>query len=101
MAKSIRYEMPYDAPVERVAEMLGDPAFREQVCAYQGATSHDVSIDADGDTKAVRIEMVQPTAGVPSFAKKIVGDETTVVQEETWTSLVEADIAVEIGRAHV
>ena len=96
MAKTIRYEMPYDAPVERVAEMLGDPAFREQVCAYQGATSHDVSIEADGDTKDVRISMVQPTAGVPSFAKKIVGDETTVVQEETWTSLVEADVAVTI-----
>ena len=96
MSKAIRYEMPYDAPVERVAEMLGDPAFREQVCAYQGALRHEVSISADGDTKDVRIEMVQPTSGVPSFAKKIVGDETTVVQEETWTSLVEADIAVTI-----
>lgn len=96
MARTIRYEMPYDAPVERVAEMLGDLAFRERVCQHQGALRHDASIETDGDTKKVRIQMVQPTSGVPSFAKKIVGDETTVVQEETWTSLVAADIGVTI-----
>ena len=33
MAKTIRYEMAYDAPVETVAAMLADPAFREEVCA--------------------------------------------------------------------
>jgi uncharacterized protein YndB with AHSA1/START domain len=96
MATTIRYELPYDAPIERVAEMLGDPAFRERVCERTGALRYEVSVAPDGDTKDVRIEMVQPTSGVPGFAKKIVGDETTVVQEETWTSLVEADVTVTI-----
>lgn len=96
MAKTIRYEMPYDAPVETVAAMLADPAFREEVCRYQGVTQVEVSVDVDGDTKTVRVDQMQPTAGVPSFAKKIVGDETNIVQDERWSSLTRGDITVTI-----
>jgi uncharacterized protein YndB with AHSA1/START domain len=96
MAKTVKYEMAYDAPVEKVAAMLADPAFREDVCRFQGVTKVEVTIDVDGDTKTVKVDQVQPTAGVPSFAKKIVGDETNIVQEETWTSLTHGDVIVTI-----
>lgn len=96
MSKTISFEMAYDAPVETVAAMLADPAFRRQVCEFQGVTKVDVTIDVDGDTKQVKVDQIQPTAGVPSFAKKIVGDETNIVQEESWTSLTHGDVTVTI-----
>lgn len=96
MAKTISYEMAYDAPVETVAAMLADPAFREDVCRFQGVTKVTATVEVDGDTKKVKVDQVQPTAGVPSFARKIVGDETNIVQEETWTSLTHGDVTVTI-----
>lgn len=96
MAKTISFEMAYDAPVQRVAAMLADPSFREDVCRFQGVTKVEVTVDVDGDTKQVKVDQVQPTAGVPSFAKKIVGDETNIIQEESWSSLTHGDVTVTI-----
>lgn len=76
--------------------MLADPAFREEVCSYQKCTSYDVTVDVEGETKQVTIDQWRPTEGMPSFAKKIVGDQTNIVQEETWTSPTHADVTVTI-----
>lgn len=92
MAKQIRQEMPYDAPPADVAAMLADPAFREQVLANQRVLRGSVDI-ADGK---VRIESVQPAKGIPSFAKKFVGDEITILQEETWSTPDHGDVLVTI-----
>ena len=96
MSKTIKHELTYDAPVEAVTAMLADPAFREEVCRYQKFTRYDVTVDVDGETKKVVIDQWQPTQGMPSFAKKIVGDETNIVQEEHWTSPTYGDITVTI-----
>lgn len=96
MSKSITHELAYDAPVEAVTAMLADPAFREEVCAYQRFTKYDVTIDVDGETKRVKVDQWQPTHGMPSFAKKIVGEETNIVQEEHWTSPTHGDITIAI-----
>lgn len=96
MAKTISFEMAYDAPVEAVAAMLADETFREDVCRFQGVTQVTATVVVTGDTKTVKVDQMQPTAGVPSFAKKIVGDETNIVQEETWSSPTRADITVTI-----
>ena len=34
----------------------------------------------------VTIDQVQAADGIPSFAKKFVGDEINIVQAETWAS---------------
>ncbi len=100
MAKTIRYEMTYDAPVATVAAMLGDPAFREEVCRAQGARKVEVSVaagaDGPGGAKDVRIDQWLPTAGVPSFARRVVGEETNIVQEERWRDATRADLTVAI-----
>jgi hypothetical protein len=100
MAKKISFEMTYDAPVETVAAMLADPAFREQVCALQGVTKVDVTVtqpyEGDAEAKHVVIDQWQPTQGLPSIATKIVGDETNIVQDEKWTSPTHGDITVTI-----
>ncbi len=96
MATRLVHELTYDAPASTVAAMLADPAFREQVCAAQRATSYTVGIDQDGGTTTVTIEMEQPTDRVPSFARKLVGATTSIVQSETWHSPTRADVHITI-----
>ena len=96
MSKTIRHELRYDAPLAAVTAMLADPAFREEVCTYQRVTKVDVTITVDGDTKDVRVDQWQPTQGMPSFAKKIVGEETNILQEEHWSSPTHGDITITI-----
>ncbi|MGA8257221.1 MAG: DUF2505 domain-containing protein [Nocardioides sp.] len=99
MSKTIRHDMRYDASVEAVATMLADPAFREEVCTFQGVTKVDVTI-AEGTggpgTSEVRIDQWQPSDRIPAFAKKIVGAEINIVQTESWSSPTHGDITVTI-----
>ena len=39
---------------------------------------------------------MQPAAGIPSFAKKIVGDEIEILQREEWSSSTDATLDVSI-----
>lgn len=96
MSKRLQQKLVYEAPLAEVAAMLADTAFREEVCRNQRATSYDVGIEGDASARTVRIQMDQPTDKVPSFAKKIVGESTTIVQTETWTSADRGDIHVSI-----
>ncbi len=45
---------------------------------------------------AVVVDQTQPADGIPSFAKRIVGDEIQIVQRETWTDASSAALVVEI-----
>jgi uncharacterized protein YndB with AHSA1/START domain len=92
----IRHQLSYDAPPEAVYAMLSDPAFRQRVCAAMDTVSHAVAIDETDAGMSVRIDMVQRTHGVPGFAKKIVGDETRIVQSEQWEDTRGADLELEI-----
>jgi len=97
MSTRIVHELAYEAPLADVAAMLADPAFRSEVCVYQRATKHAVSIDGvQGDPMKVRIEYSQPTDRIPAFAKKFIGPETDIVQTETWTRPEHGDIHVTI-----
>jgi uncharacterized protein YndB with AHSA1/START domain len=95
-AMKIRHQLTYDASPEQVYAMLSDPAFRDKVCAAMDTVKHDVSIDADPKHMSVRIDMVQHTKGVPGFAKKVVGDETRIIQSERWAGGTGADLDLEI-----
>lgn len=95
--KSIDYDLRYDgATAEQVFAMLRDPAFREQVCDFQGVLRRTVSITAAGDGMSVTIDQVQEARGIPSFAKKFVGEEINIVQEERWSSPAAGTISVAI-----
>ena len=87
MTKRITHDLTYDAPLDAVAAMLGDPAFREAVCDAQRVLERDVTIEPVGaGPKRVVLDQVQAAKGMPSFATKIVGDTLKIVQEETWAS---------------
>ena len=99
MTKRITHELTYDAPVEAVAAMLGDPAFREEVCEAQHVQSHEVTVEPAGagaGAKQVRIDQRQSARGLPSFATKVVGETIRIVQEEDWTSAEHAEVTVTI-----
>ncbi len=87
-------ELSYDASVDDVRAMLSDPAYWDKVAAATGARSSSTTVD--GDT--VTTDELQEVAGVPSFAKKFVGDSTRAIKTITWHGSGEtsrADFAVD------
>jgi hypothetical protein len=96
MATRLRHDLTYDAPMAEVAAMLADASFREEVCEYQGVLRCLVSVDADDSGMEVTIDQVQAAHGIPSFAKKFVGDEINIVQQESWSTPDEGLITVTI-----
>jgi uncharacterized protein YndB with AHSA1/START domain len=92
----LRHEITYDAPLADVFAMLSDPEFRKRSAKVSmNVISADVSIDRVGDGMTVHIDQVQPTEGVPRFAKKFAGETTRSVQTEEWSSTSEATITIE------
>ncbi|WP_435744780.1 DUF2505 domain-containing protein [Nocardioides sp. SYSU DS0663] len=100
MATTIKHDLTYDAPAADVYAMLTDASFREEVCDRSGVLRKQVTVQPRGGDLAtgasVRIDQWQTAAGIPSFAKKFVGEEIEIVQEETWTSPTEATVVVTI-----
>lgn len=95
-AMMIHHQLKYDASPDEVYAMLSDPAFRNRVCGAMDVVSCDISIDKDDEGMSVRIDMVQHTHGMPGFAKKIAGEQTRIIQSETWTAGEGADLDVRI-----
>jgi hypothetical protein len=91
----LRHEISYDAPLAEVFAMLSDPAFRQTSATAMGVISADVTIIPNGDGISVTIDQVQPTEGVPGFAKKFAGETTRAVQTEEWVSPAGGTIVIE------
>jgi Protein of unknown function (DUF2505) len=81
-----RHELSYDASPAEVFEMLADRDFREKVGEALDVVSADISLDRDSDGFTLTNDQVQRTEGLPSFAKRIAGDTTRVIQTEEWSS---------------
>lgn len=97
MTKKIRHEMKYDgATPEQVYAMLATPEFREKVCEYQRFPRRTVSITPTGAGMTVKVDQYRPADEVPSFARKIVGEEINIVQDEQWSSPTSAALQVTI-----
>ena len=95
MSTTVTYDMTYDAPLAAVTAMLADPGFRERVCDAQRATDKSVSIS--GIPGTVDVTFTQQTEGIPSFAKKFVGNAITVKQHETWSTPLAATLDIDAG----
>jgi hypothetical protein len=55
-----------------------------------------VTVDATASGMDVSIDQVQAAQGIPSFAKKFVGEEINIVQDESWSSPTAATVNVTI-----
>jgi len=97
MTKRIDHDITYDgATPEQVYAMLATPEFRERVCEYQRYPKRFVTITPNGTGMTVKVDQYRPADEVPSFAKKLVGDEINIVQDEVWTSPTSASLEVTI-----
>jgi hypothetical protein len=96
MVQRLTHTMTYDAPLADVSAMLDNTAFREEVCAFQRVLRATVEIDDTPEGMRVVVDQVQPAKGIPSFAKKFVGDEIRIVQTEIWSSETRAELHVTI-----
>lgn len=92
MATRLHKELRYDATAQAVRAMLMDPAFRERVLAAQRVLRGEVSVTGE----RVEIEQVLAADGIPSFARKFVGEEIVIHQREEWRSPGAADVQVRI-----
>lgn len=81
----LRHELTYAAPIDEVFAMLTDTAYWDRVAVATGARSSTATVaTADGETRLV-IDQDQPVVGVPSFAKKFVGESTRAIKTQVWT----------------
>lgn len=91
----VTHTATYDAPLDRVHAMLVDPEFRRYAADATGVVSAEVTVEESEDGHVVTIDQVQPTEGVPSFARKFAGQTTRAVQVETWTGSSGATLTVQ------
>jgi len=95
-AMKFSHEIQYTAAADDVYAMLAEQAFREQVCDACHAVDRTVQITPSADGMDVVVHQTLPGDGIPSFAKKLVGDRIQVVQSERWTSPTNAALEVNI-----
>lgn len=81
--------------VAAVAALAADPAFRAAVAEYQHALRSALSVAEAPGGRVITFEYAHGTERIPSFAKKLVGDEIPIVQRETWTD-DRADVVITI-----
>jgi uncharacterized protein YndB with AHSA1/START domain len=89
-------ELTYDASPEAVHAMLADPAFRARVCEATHASHHEVSVQPGPSGMTVVVDQTQPARGIPSYARRVVGDQIRIVQRETWTGGSAASLVIEL-----
>lgn len=75
--------------------MLADPAFRERVSLAREVVSFDVTLTSTDTGFTLVNDQIQPTAGLPSFAKKFAGDTTKAIQREEWSSHSSGTLRIE------
>ncbi|HEX7717009.1 MAG TPA: DUF2505 domain-containing protein [Marmoricola sp.] len=80
----LHHELAYDAPPGDVLAMMADPLFWDRVAEATGALSSTATVGTEGETTHVVIDQEQRVAGVPSFAKKFVGDSTRAITTQAW-----------------
>jgi hypothetical protein len=85
-----------DHTPDQVYAMLSRQDFREAVCEYQGYPRRTVTIAPTGSGMAVKVDQYRPATEVPSFARKLVGEEINILQEEEWTSHTDMNLEVSI-----
>lgn len=95
-AMKFNHEIRYAAGADDVYAMLGEQAFREQVCEASGTLAHTVQVTPSGTGMNVVVDRTMPADGIPSFATKFVGDKIQVVQNETWAGPSGANLEVNI-----
>lgn len=76
----LRHDLTYDAAPDAVLAMLTDPGFWDKVAEATGAISSAATVTGN----KVVVDQEQAVQGVPSFAKKFVGESTRAINTFVW-----------------
>lgn len=90
-------ELKYEQPADVVIKAFGDRAYFEDKYRALEASEFEV-LEHEADDKRFRIKMkitMPSSAPVPGFAKKFLGENQTIIQEDTW------DLAAKTGQLKV
>ena len=90
----VTHTASYPAPADEVRTMLFDADFREYAARATGVIEVEASVEETAEGHVVTIDQVQPTDGVPAFAKKFAGETTRAIVTETWTSPENGEVTV-------
>ncbi|RNL78658.1 DUF2505 domain-containing protein [Nocardioides marmorisolisilvae] len=90
----LRHELTYDAAPEAVLAMLTDPAYWDKVAEATGALTSRATVTGN----KVVVDQEQAVQGVPSFAKKFVGESTRAINTYTWDGLAAAFVVETPGK---
>ena len=91
----VTHTATYAAAADEVRAMLLDPAFREYAARATGVLEVQASVEETTGGHVVTIDQVQPTDGVPAFAKKFAGETTRAIVTETWSSPEDGAVTVQ------
>lgn len=80
------YKQTFPKDAEAVLRMFCDPAYHRDLQAALGATGYrQLELTDDGTRFHIKMSYeVKSDAPLPGFAKKILGETTTVTQTERW-----------------
>ncbi|MFL6156604.1 MAG: DUF2505 domain-containing protein [Marmoricola sp.] len=81
----LRHDLTYAAAPAAVLAMLTDPEYWDKVAVATGAISSTATVADDGGATRVVVDQEQAVVGVPSFAKKFVGDSTRAITTQVWS----------------
>lgn len=80
----LRHELTYDAAPDDVLAMLTAPGYWDKVAVATAAISSEAKVETTGEVTTVVVDQQQEVVGVPSFAKKFVGDSTRAISTQVW-----------------
>ena len=75
--------------------MLADPAFREAAAPPRTSISAEVELEQPRRRLLARVDQVQPTEDLPSFASNFAGDTTRAIQREEWADPTGGTLRIE------
>ncbi|NNG40247.1 DUF2505 domain-containing protein [Flexivirga sp. ID2601S] len=92
----------YDAPADRVFEMLLDPKFQQAKCEATGALSSTVDVRTEPPVEVIETRREMSTAGLPDNVAKIVGKSLKIIEIQLWgqpeaDGVRTADLDVSLG----
>jgi len=79
------HENRYAASPDDVAALQTDQAYRASLKSRTRSAAHSVQVTDQGGTTVVEVDQRLKTEGIPSFARKLVGETIQLVQREEWT----------------
>jgi Protein of unknown function (DUF2505) len=83
MTTNVSHRQQFPAPPERVWSMLTDTEYIETKALRSGSIEVKAEVDAgDGETKIISRRRLP--AKLPSFMKKVVGDEIVINEAQLW-----------------